>query len=114
MHEYSIVEQFVEQILEHLKKENVTSVKSIRFQRGSTFAEDPLRQAWDLLTENTILHDAEVFVEERVEELDCENCGHKESIHADDLIGHMVVCPECGAAKAIDEGSGLQVLEIIA
>ena len=112
MHEYSIVEQVVEQILRHLEEENIESVQRLRFQRGSTFAEEPLRQAWEMLTENTLLEGAALEVEEYVEEYACANCGLKQIVHADDLIGHMFICPACGAGHAIQESAGLKLLEI--
>jgi hydrogenase nickel insertion protein HypA len=114
MHEYSIVEQVVAQILDHLKKEHIDKVTSITLQRGSTFAEDPLRMAFEMTTEGTALDGCELIVTEFVEECTCANCHFTQTVSADDLIGHMIICPECGMAKQIDEASGLKVIEILA
>ena len=36
------------------------------------------------------------------------------SITSDDLIGHMFVCPRCGATKEIDEAHDLELVELLA
>jgi len=41
-------------------------------------------------------------------------CGHEQTITADDLIGHMFVCPQCGRAQEIDEAHDLELFEVVA
>ncbi len=113
MHEYSIVEQYVEQILEQVNKENVADVKEIRFRRGSTFAEGPMRQAFEMLVQNTPLQNANLIIETFTEEYTCENCGKTQAVSADDLIGHIYICSECGYSKQINEASGLELLQVV-
>ncbi len=112
MHEYSIVEQYVEGILEQLKRENIQKVDEVVFRRGSTFSEGALVQAFQMLTQDTPLQEAQLQIEEYQEELECENCGHKQVVTADDLVGHIYICSNCGYSKQIDEGSGLELVKV--
>jgi len=40
--------------------------------------------------------------------------GHKQVITSDDLVGHMFICPQCGATREIDEAHDLELIELIA
>lgn len=112
MHEFSIVQQLMERLLQEAKAKGADSVKEVHLRRGSTFAEAPLRQAFQILSENTPLQKAELIIDEFSVEYKCENCGHKQVITSDDLIGHLFVCPECGTAHEIEEAHGLELVSV--
>lgn len=112
MHEYSIVEDLVEQLKNEMKAKGIESVKRIRLRRGSTFSEGALLQAFEMLTENTPLQGAQLEVESYSVERTCQRCGHVETVEADDLVGHMHICMECGQAEQVHEGSGLEVIGV--
>jgi Zn finger protein HypA/HybF involved in hydrogenase expression len=113
MHEYSIVDSIVASMLEAIKKQHVTKVISVRFKRGSAFSEEALRQAYESLTAGTILADAPVQIDTVNLNFKC-LCGHEQIATSDDLIGHMFVCPKCGATKEIDEAHDLELVELVA
>lgn len=112
MHEYSVVQQLVERLVAELKSRGVQQVKKVHLRRGSTFAEEPLRQAFQMLTENTPLQDAELVVEEFSVQHTCANCGHSQVISDDDLLGHLFICPDCGAVHEIEEAHGLELVGV--
>jgi Zn finger protein HypA/HybF involved in hydrogenase expression len=112
MHEYSVVQQLIEKLLEEVKKRGGAVVKEVRLRRGSTFAEGPIQQAFEIMSENTPLQDAQLIIEEFAVEYKCGHCGFKQVLVPEDLIGHLFICPECGEAKEIDEAHGLQLLEV--
>ncbi|MEW5702612.1 MAG: hydrogenase maturation nickel metallochaperone HypA [Candidatus Zixiibacteriota bacterium] len=112
MHEYSVVQQLVEKLLVELARQGVTSVKAIHVRCGSTFKEEPLRQALVMLSDQTPLAGVEIVVDEYTVEHTCVACGHTETVHADDLIGHLFVCPSCGTPKEIEEAHGLQLVGV--
>ncbi len=112
MHEYSIVEDLVNRLKQEMKERGVESLKSIRLRRGSTFSEGALLQAFEMLTQDTPLQGVEMIVEAYSVEKTCPHCNFTETVDADDLVGHLHICPECGHAEQIDEASGLDVLEI--
>jgi Zn finger protein HypA/HybF involved in hydrogenase expression len=109
MHEYGIVRDLMERIQSELAGR---TVKQVRLRRGSTFAEAPLRQAFAILAAGTPLAGAALVVEEFSEQVLCGSCSTRRTITADDLIGHLFICPECGAAREIDEAHGLELLEV--
>jgi hydrogenase nickel insertion protein HypA len=113
MHEYSIVSSIVDSMLEAIEKQGATKVTSVHLRRGSAFSEGALRQAYDSLTAGTILQGAPVKIDTVNLEFKC-TCGHEQIITSDDLIGHMFICPKCGATKEIDEAHDLEVVELFA
>ncbi|MDP8244474.1 MAG: hydrogenase maturation nickel metallochaperone HypA [Candidatus Hinthialibacter antarcticus] len=112
MHEYSIVEDLVNQLKKELESKGANQLKSVRLRRGSTFSEGALIQAFEMLTVDTPLQGSELIVEAYSVEKTCPNCNFTETVEADDLVGHLHICPECGHAEQVDEASGLEVLEI--
>jgi hydrogenase nickel insertion protein HypA len=113
MHEYSIVDSIVSSMLDAIKKQGVTKITSVRFRRGSAFSEDAFRQAYESLTAGTILEGAPLQIDTVNLDFKCQ-CGHKQIVTSDDLIGHMFVCPQCGATKEIDEAHDLELVELVA
>jgi len=113
MHEFSIVSSLVDSMLDAIKNQRATKVVSVRFKRGSAFSEDAFRQAYESLTAGTMLEGAPVQIDTVNLDFKC-RCGHEQLIVSDDLIGHMFVCPQCGATKEIDEAHDLELVELVA
>ena len=113
MHEYSIVDSIVTSMLDAIKKQDATAVVSVRFKRGSEFSEEAFRQAYQSLTIGTLLEKAPVEIETINLDFICA-CGHGQVITSDDLMGHMFVCPKCGATREIDEAHDLELVELVA
>ncbi len=112
MHEFAIVESMVNQTLTLLPDFEPGEVTTVRFRRGSTFSEDALRQSFEALTKGTPLEKAELIIETVDLQFHCP-CGHEQIVSSDDLIGHMFVCPACGAVKEIDEAHDLELIEVL-
>ncbi len=110
MHEYAIVQSFVQVMLEQLEGQ-VQKVETVRFRRGSACSEDALRQAFLALSAGTVLDGAELAIETVNLDFHC-GCGHQQVITSDDLIGHMFVCPTCGIVKEIDEAHDLELIDV--
>jgi hydrogenase nickel incorporation protein HypA/HybF len=112
MHEYSIVQELIERLLTDINSRGINAVKEIHLRRGSTFAEGPLQQAFLIMSENTPLEGAQLVIEEFEVEHKCPSCGDTRVITADDLIGHLYVCPECGGADQVEEAHGLVLVDV--
>jgi Zn finger protein HypA/HybF involved in hydrogenase expression len=112
MHEFSIVEGVVAGVSARLRQEGICRAQAIYFRRNSTFSEDTLRMAFASCAAGTPLEGAEVVVETRSITFRCP-CGHAQPIAADDLQGHMAVCPACGAVQEIDEAHDLVVTRVV-
>ena len=113
MHEFDVVKSLIDDLLPKLQEQKVKRATELRFRRGSTFSEKALLQAFSVLSQGTPLEGADVKVETVGTKFKCQ-CGHEQTITADDLIGHIFVCPQCGRAQEIDEAHELELLEVIA
>ncbi|MCE0499009.1 MAG: hydrogenase maturation nickel metallochaperone HypA [Methylacidiphilales bacterium] len=101
MHEYSIVESIVNSMLDAIEKQRVAKIMSVRFKRGSAFSEEAFQQAYQSLTVGTLLEQTPITIDTVNLDFNC-SCGHKQVIDSDELVGHMFICPKCGATKEID------------
>jgi Zn finger protein HypA/HybF involved in hydrogenase expression len=110
MHEFSIAEALIEEIV---RKTGGRRVESIRFQRGSAFSEEALDLAFSTLSLGTPLEGAAIQVETVNRDFVCPTCGHEQVVQCDDLVGHLFVCPGCGYTEEIEEAHDLKVLEVI-
>ncbi|MCC6630010.1 MAG: hydrogenase maturation nickel metallochaperone HypA [Chloroflexi bacterium] len=113
MHEYAAVEELVSVLARQLTARGVTRVAAVRLERSSAFDPAALAQAWPIATAGTPLADAAVEVSVADLTFTC-RCGYAQVITADDLIGHMAVCPACGTAGDVDGTHDLEVIAIIA
>ncbi|MCS7186383.1 MAG: hydrogenase maturation nickel metallochaperone HypA [Armatimonadetes bacterium] len=112
MHEFDVVKSLIDLLLPKLKEQGVKKVTEVRFRRGSTFSEDALLEAFSAISKGTPLEGAKVEVVVTQTRFRCP-CGHEQVITADDLVGHMFVCPICGQAQEIDEAHDLELLEVV-
>jgi Zn finger protein HypA/HybF involved in hydrogenase expression len=113
MHEFGVTESIIQQLLAQLQREKVTSVKRVSFRRSSAFSEEVLRQTFKVLSGDTPLANAELIVDVAVLKITCP-CGYESVINSEDLVGHMFVCPKCGAVREIAEAHDLELIEVIA
>jgi Zn finger protein HypA/HybF involved in hydrogenase expression len=110
MSEYSLVQELVEKLLLEITQKKLTAVKEVRLRKGSIISEEPLQQAFHIMTENTPLEGVQLAIESFNIEHKCKSCGYSQVLTSDDLIGHLYVCPECGADDEINEAQGLQYI----
>jgi Zn finger protein HypA/HybF involved in hydrogenase expression len=66
-----------------------------------------------MLTPGTPLEGSALAVEQLAQEHTCSDCGRTWTVGREDLAGHLMVCPSCGALNPIEGGSGLEVVEIV-
>ena len=57
-----------------------------------------------MLTEDTPLCGSRLLVDKLADRRECALCGAMWSVSSDDVAGHLVVCPSCGALY-LDAGS---------
>lgn len=113
MHEFGVTENIIKGLLRQLGAEKITRVSSIRFQRSSAFSEEVLQQTFGMLSAGTCLEGATLLVDVQVLNVTCA-CGQTSVVSSDDLMGHMYMCPNCGAVREIEEAHDLELLEVIA
>lgn len=109
MHEVSLV---AELITECERRSAGQPIRLIRVRHASSIAEPALRQAFRMLTEDSVLADATLEAETFDVELRC-GCGFAGVLGHDDLIGASVaVCPACGDVSTLRRTAELELLEV--
>lgn len=109
MHEVSLV---AELITECERRASGQPVQLVRVRHASSIAEAALRQAFQMLTENTDMAAATLDAEIFEVALRCA-CGFAGALGHDDLIGGSVaVCPVCGDVSALHRRAELELLEV--
>lgn len=131
MHEFAVVEGLVNRALAELedKWSDSTGLQQgparypngpyappphtlrVTVQRSSEFAEEALYTAFEALTQGTSLEGADLHIQTIDHEFTCQ-CGYRQVISPDDLIGHMYVCPACGAIHEITEAHGVALVGV--
>ena len=103
--------QIVESILKEAKKQNARKVTEVNLVIGKlTFLGiEQVRFSYNILTENTIMKESKLFIEEKDGVIECNNCGYKGAIpFENDPAYHVSIptlqCPECGKTAKIVEG----------
>lgn len=112
MHEYSVMQQLVESLVDYLSRNEERRVEEVHLMRGSGFAEDPLLLAYEILTTETLLEGSKLIIEPIDLKHTCRYCWKPQEVEPYDLIGHLFVCPACGAPQPIEEAQCLEVSAI--
>jgi Zn finger protein HypA/HybF involved in hydrogenase expression len=76
------------------------------------FSPDALQQAYQMLTEDTPLSGSRLVIEQLTDRRECAPCGAAWAVSPDDMVGHLIVCPSCGAVSPLDDGAAIELLEI--
>lgn len=111
MHELAAVGDVIDAVVAGVAEHQPCRVEVVRIRRGSTFAEEALLQGFEILAAGTPLEGARLEVEIVNRIVECA-CGRSPVVTADDLLGHMWVCPVCGHAEEIDEHADLEVIDV--
>lgn len=112
MHEFGITESIIRSLLTQLQREQVERVQSVRFRRSSAFAEDVLRQAFQVLSAGTPLEHAELAIDVRVLTVTCVQCGTSGEANFENLAGHIYICPHCATVREVSEAHDLELVEV--
>ena len=109
MHEFSVMGQIVDSILEEAKKREATKVESVDLELGdyTMLGEEQLRFAFQVLTKDTILANADLNVKHLKGRVKC-RCGYDGNVAVGDDTLHKIApileCPRCKGAAEIVEG----------
>jgi Zn finger protein HypA/HybF involved in hydrogenase expression len=111
MHELAAVGALVDAVLGGIAEHQPCRVDVVRVQRGTAFLEDALHQGFEMLSRGTVLEGARLEVKVVDHIIDCP-CGIERPILAEELVGHVWVCPNCGHLEEIDEEDDLSLLDL--
>jgi Zn finger protein HypA/HybF involved in hydrogenase expression len=111
MHELAAVGALVDAVISGIAEHQPCRVDAIRVQRGTAFVEDALIQGFAMLSRGTELEGARLEIEVVDRIIDCP-CGIERPILAEELVGHVWVCPNCGYLEEIDEEDNLSLIDV--
>lgn len=113
MHDYHAVEALVERLTAEQDGDELERVAEVRIRASVVFSPEALKQAYEMLTRETPLEGSRLAVEELPDERECPTCGTSWLVSRDDVAGHLLVCPSCGALSPIEGGSGIEVVGLV-
>jgi Zn finger protein HypA/HybF involved in hydrogenase expression len=111
VHDYHAVEVLIDRLRNELDDLERNPVAEVRIRADTIFSPEALQQAYEMQTTDTPLQGSALFVERRAER-ECRTCGHAWTATDDDLTGHWVVCPECGALSPTQGGGNIEVVGV--
>jgi Zn finger protein HypA/HybF involved in hydrogenase expression len=111
VHELAAVGALVDAVISGIAEYQPCRVDTIRVQRGTTFVEEALIQGFAMLSRGTSLEGARLEIEVVDHIVDC-RCGVERPILAEELVGHVWVCPNCGHLQEVDEADDLSLLDV--
>jgi Zn finger protein HypA/HybF involved in hydrogenase expression len=109
MHDYHAVSALVARLTDDPAAVDVTQV---RVRASPVFSPESLEQAYEMQTIETPLAGSRLLVEEAEDDRVCATCGAEWRLSRDDVAGHLVVCPSCGALFPIGETTTLELVDI--
>lgn len=109
MHEFSVMSQIVESILEEAKKRDARRIEQVDLELGeyTMLGKEQLKFAFDIVSKGTMLEGATLNMTTRAGRVKC-SCGYEGSPSVSQDSPHKVMaileCPKCGGAAKIVEG----------
>ncbi|MGD9962620.1 MAG: hydrogenase maturation nickel metallochaperone HypA [Thermoplasmata archaeon] len=109
MHEFSVMSQMIEGIIEEAKKWNATKVEEVILELGefTMLGDEQLRFAYEILTKNTILSGSILTIVPIKGVIECD-CGFRGDMSLPDDMPHSSVpileCPKCGKLARVVGG----------
>ena len=123
MHEYALLEGVIKAILDQIEEKGhaatAGSVKEVVLKVGilDVHSEESCRQAFEVLTRDTILEKTLLSLIVEPATLECSSCGYKGECPEGQVDGHNPVpyteCPECGGVAGVVGGRGVESIEYV-
>jgi hydrogenase nickel incorporation protein HypA/HybF len=112
VHDYHAVKALVERLQAELERHEGVRIGEVRIRADATLSPEALEQAYEMLTRDTPLEGSRLVVEAPADERLCEACGSSWTATHEDVAGHLLICPSCGALSGIEGGSGLELIGV--
>ncbi len=110
MHEYSVMSQIVDSILEEAKKRDAKKVEQVDLEIGdfTMLGDEQMKFAYEVLSKDTILQGSKLQVSHRKGKVKCDQCGYEGDVMIAEDSPHRAVpileCPKCHSPAKIIEG----------
>ena len=121
MHEFSIVTQIIDSVIEEAKRHKAKKVSEVHLVIGElTFlGEEAVRTAYQALTKGTILEGSTLTIEEKEGLVRCRRCGYQGGVHLSGKHENehheeipIVQCPKCQGPVDVLEGKDCVVKSV--
>ncbi|HMK53541.1 MAG TPA: hydrogenase maturation nickel metallochaperone HypA [Methanobacteriaceae archaeon] len=100
MHELSMAQAIVDTVLDAAEKNDAQEILEVTIEVGQLTMLNPeqLKFLLDIITEDTLLENSQLIIEEIPVEIECQACNFKGKASTDgsDHYLTIVLCPECG------------------
>lgn len=113
MHEFSIVSQLVERVIEEARKRGAKRVIEVELEVGQLSFLNPeqMRFAYNILSKGTVLEKSHLIINTLDARVRCKICGFDgKPDYTDDVTYHIstpvFLCPVCGNPVEVLEGKG--------
>ena len=107
MHDLGVVQELIERL-----QGGPEDVVEVRMRAGASFSLEAMQQAWEMLVPGTALEGARLVVERSIDVHRCAACGEHWTVQPEDVTGHMVLCPSCGAVCPLSDGARVEVIAV--
>jgi Zn finger protein HypA/HybF involved in hydrogenase expression len=121
LHEYSLMEQVIAQILAELKREDgppggIALEVTLKVGALAVHSEAATRQAYEVLVKGTPLENSRLNLTIEPVTLTCGQCGYKGPVPGGAVDPHdlspLAECPRCGAVNPVQGGRGVEAIEL--
>ncbi len=119
MHEISVMGQLIKAILEKLNEYEFKEVQEVEISVGELafLAEDQLRFAFEVLTEDTALRGAGLVIKSSKSIVKCENCRYEGPLNVEDdpkyhIAFPIFACPKCNSPVEVIKGRECEVTNV--
>jgi len=83
-------------------------IAEIRIRAGPEFDPEALEQAYEMCVRGTPLAGSRLVIEPTLAL--CAVCGVSGPVGPEDLAGHVLLCPACGAPSPVEHGMGIELV----
>jgi len=110
MHEFSVMSQIVDCILDEARKRDARKVEQVELEIGefTLLGDEQMRFAYEVLSKDTILEGSALKVGRIDGKVRCRSCGYEGPLKLAEDTPHKAVpvleCPRCGSPAEITEG----------
>lgn len=109
MHEFSVMSQIFDAIMEEAKKRDASKIEGVTIELGefTMLGEEQMRFSFEVLSRGTMMEDAALAFRTMDGEIECA-CGFRGGMSPSDDAAHgstlILECPKCGGAATIVGG----------
>jgi len=112
VHDLHAVQALVEHLTKQLGALELERVGQVRIRADGTLSAAALQLAYEVVTHDTALAGSTLVVDQEPRQHLCPTCERTSPVAHEDLVGHLTICPLCGAVSAVESGDGIEVIAV--